>query len=111
MLRRVLGMPRSRTGRTYEDILGYGKAELRTHLEAQFTGSMSWSSSNSFHVDHKMPIAVLAANGVTDPRIVNALANLQVLTPKQNQEKNAKYSMENFQGDLRMLEESVGVLA
>lgn len=103
MIHRVLKMPRSRTGKTYEALLGYDKHTLRSWVESQFIDGMGWSIPGSFHIDHVVPIAAFTARGINDPRIVNALVNLQVLTREQNQQKHARYDMANFDRDYQRI--------
>lgn len=85
MLRRVLVMTRVRKDRRTEAMLGYSKEALR---KAQFRPGMSWGARESFHIDHKTPVAYFLRRGVTDPAIINALDNLQVLTPEENRRKS-----------------------
>ncbi len=73
-----------------EQMLGYSHAELREHIESKFTDDMSWENRGSFHIDHKTPIKFFMDNGISDPAIINALNNLQVLTPVENQRKSAR---------------------
>ena len=90
MLRRVLTMARVRKDLPTERMLGYSKLELRAHLEGQFRPGMSWSSRDSFHIDHIIPIAHYFKLGIFDPAVINALSNLQVLTPAENRVKRDK---------------------
>lgn len=103
MIHRVLKMPRSHTGKTYEALLGYDKRTLRSWIESQFIDGMGWSIPGSFHIDHVVPIAAFTVRGINDPRIVNALVNLQVLTREQNQQKHARYDMANFDRDYQRI--------
>jgi transposase len=91
-LRRVLTMARVRKDLPTERLMGYSKQTLRAHLEAQFTGDMSWLNRESFHIDHIKPCAAFFAEGVFDPAIINALSNLQVLTPAANRAKSNIYT-------------------
>lgn len=70
--------------------LGYSQADFVKHIQSQFREGMSWEDRESFHVDHKIPVAHFLRNGVTDPRIVNALSNLQPLYPHENRTKSDK---------------------
>lgn len=79
-----------RKGATAEQILGYTRLQLRQHLEAQFRDGMSWESGG-FHVDHIKPIAAFIREGVTDPAVIHALDNLQILTPHENLTKSDKF--------------------
>lgn len=87
MLRRILTMARVSKRATTEQLLGYGKDELRAHLEAQFRPGMSWSIRGSFHIDHIRPVADFFRSGIFDPKLINALSNLQPLTPDENRKK------------------------
>ena len=89
-LRRVMTMTGHRKNTSTQLALGYTHNELRTHLEAQFKPEMSWENRSSFHVDHKVPIVWFIRNGITDLAVINALSNLQVLTPVENQRKSAR---------------------
>lgn len=91
MLKRILTMSRVRKDATTEALLGYSQTELRAHLEAQFRTGMSWDARESFDIDHKRPVADFFRNGIYDPRQINALDNLQVLTPAENRAKSDHY--------------------
>lgn len=91
MLRRILTMARVRKDARTEVLLGYSKIELREHLESQFRPGMCWEQRDSFHIDHKRPVADFFRNGVFDPKQINALDNLQVLTPVENRLKSDHY--------------------
>lgn len=88
MLRRVLTMARVRKNLPTEKLLGYSKEDLRRHLESQFRDGMSWEKRESFHIDHITPVAYFFKQDIRDPAIINALSNLQVLTPQENFSKS-----------------------
>lgn len=90
MLRRVLTMARVRKTLPTEELLGYTKDQLREHIEKQFKEGMSWADRDSFHIDHIIPVAEFFRNGIYDPAKINALSNLQVLTPEENRAKSDK---------------------
>ena len=97
MLRRVLYMPRKRDDvRMAEHVLGYTKIELKKYLEAQFKPGMSWSNRDSFHIDHIKPYAQFFAEGIYDPIKINALTNLQVLTPEENRKKGTTFVSQDY---------------
>ena len=73
-----------------ESLLGYSQKEFASHIEKQFKPGMSWADRESFHVDHKIPVAEFFRRGITDPKIVCALENLQPLFPKENRMKSDK---------------------
>lgn len=87
MLRRILTMTRVRKDSPTEKLLGYGKIQLRHHLESQFKAGMSWANRASFHIDHIVPVAEFFRRGIYDPALINALSNLQPLTPEENRAK------------------------
>ena len=87
MLRRILTMARIRKDAKTEHLLGYSKKQLREHIESQFLPGMSWAARDSFHIDHKTPVAHFFRIGVYDPAVINALENLQPLTPAENRAK------------------------
>lgn len=71
--------------RTYID---YTVAELRTHLEKQFSGKMSWENHGlrGWHIDHIVPVSHFGS----DIRSAWALTNLRPLWAKENQAKTNK---------------------
>lgn len=89
-LRRVMKKIGARKIVKSEQILGYTREQLRAHLEAQFRPGMSWESGG-FHVDHIKPVAAFIREGVTDPAVIHALDNLQILTPHENLTKSDKF--------------------
>jgi hypothetical protein len=42
----------TRGGRSWEAILGFTTAQLKDHLERQFTKGMTWDNYGAWHVDH-----------------------------------------------------------
>lgn len=89
-LKRIQNNWKGGRGKT-EDILGYTFEELRRHIESQFKDGMSWDNRSEWHIDHIKPISVLVNEGVTDPRVINALSNLQPLWASENFSKNNKW--------------------
>lgn len=73
-------------------VLGYTREQLRAHLEAQFTEGMTWLNygNGGWHVDHVYPVARFVKAGITDPRIVNALANLRPCWAIENHRKSSR---------------------
>lgn len=91
-LRRVMKKVGARKAVRSEQMLGYTREQLRAHLEAQFRPGMSWESGG-FHVDHIKPVAAFIREGVTNPAVIHALDNLQVLTPRENLTKSDKFPL------------------
>ncbi len=91
-LQRIMRQMKMRKGATAEQILGYTRLQLRQHLEAQFRDGMSWESGG-FHIDHIKPVAAFICEGETNPAVIHALDNLQVLTPRENLTKSDKFPL------------------
>ena len=91
LLSRVVHLrPEGKTGKT-EMMLGYSRHDLRKHIESMFLEGMSWENHGEWHIDHKKPINAFIKEGETDPKIINALDNLQPLWATDNLSKGAKY--------------------
>lgn len=73
--------------------MGYSSSQLVKHIESLWVEGMSWSNHtrDGWHIDHIKPISLFIKEGITDPKIVNALSNLQPLWAKDNMSKGAKY--------------------
>jgi hypothetical protein len=90
LLHRVLKVTgRKKATKTYE-ALGYTEKDLIKHLEAQFTKGMNWEDRESFHIDHIKPVSWFIHQGITDPKIINALSNLRPMIPTENRSKSTK---------------------
>lgn len=93
LLRRVLKLTgKKKATKTYDE-LGYTEKELLAHISAQFKVGMCWENRESFHIDHIIPIAWYIKNGITDPKVINTLSNLQPLYPAENRKKSDKYEV------------------
>lgn len=85
-----------------EQILGYSKADLRGHLEARFRDGMGWHNygyqargqNRRWVIDHIYPIVAFIKAGLHDPRVINALDNLQPLWTRDNVVKRAKVTLD-----------------
>jgi len=73
-------------------LLGYGREQLRTHLERQFADGMSWANYGTWHVDHIVPLAAFEYQSPADEefRAAWALSNLRPLWAEKNIAKGAK---------------------
>jgi ATP-dependent Lon protease len=76
----------------YFDILKYTPEELISHLEKQFTDSMTWENYGEWHVDHRMPISSFFFESVDDDSFMKcwSLDNLQPMWGKENITKGDK---------------------
>lgn len=72
-----------KTGPTVEQ-LGYSAEHLMARMACQFEPGMSWENHGEWHIDHKKPVAEFIRRGVTDPRTINMLSNLQPLWAPEN---------------------------
>lgn len=75
---------------TSSEVLGYNKHDLMSNLESLFTDGMTWSNYGDWHIDHIKSIKSFLDEGVTDPKIINALSNLQPLWAFDNLSKGSK---------------------
>lgn len=72
-------------------MLGYTAAELRRHIERQFTEGMSWCEmGDAIHIDHIIPVAKFVKEGVTDPKVIHALSNIRPMWAVDNRKKAAE---------------------
>ena len=85
----------NKTDRTHI-ILGYTKEQLKERLESQFLPGMTWENHGKvWHIDHIKPVSAFTKEGITDPKIMCALDNLQPLWAIDNLKKNAKWTPSN----------------
>lgn len=73
-------------------LLDYSPAELRAHLERQFTRGMTWDNYGEWHIDHIVPLASFTITGPDDPELRRAwaLPNLRPLWATDNLRKGAR---------------------
>ena len=76
----------SKNGRT-ENILGYSRLDLVSHIDKQFTKGMSWGNYGEWHIDHIIPVSHFLSKGETDPKVINCLTNLRPMWAKDNLKK------------------------
>lgn len=97
---KAVGQPKAST--TFE-ILGYTPEQFKQRIECQFEPGMSWENRrhDTWHIDHKKPIAAFVAQGVTDPKIINALSNLRPMWATDNMTKGAVWMGVDFKGSNR----------
>lgn len=73
------------------ELLGYTAAELREHIERQFTRGMEWAKVGAeIHIDHIIPVAEFLRMGECRPSVVHALSNLRPMWAKENMSKSDK---------------------
>lgn len=77
----------------YSAAVGYTWAELRAHIEAQFTPAMNWDNwGKVWELDHIKPLSSFKYQSLDDPlfRECWALANLRPLLREENATKGCK---------------------
>lgn len=92
MVRRFIlatGLPK--TEQSYK-MVGYTPEKLRQRIECQFKPGMDWNNRELWHIDHKKPVAAFISQGIRDPRLINALCNLQPLWGSENILKGSKWN-------------------
>jgi hypothetical protein len=88
---RIVKYMRDKDNRASVEVVGYGHEVLKQRLEFQFKDGMSWENYGEWHIDHKKPVARFIDQGITDPKVINALSNLQPLWARDNLEKSDKW--------------------
>lgn len=75
-----------------ERFVGYSAADLRRHLERQFTRGMSWQRfcAGDIHIDHIVPLSSFDLSSEKSLRAAWALANLRPAWAADNLAKAAK---------------------
>jgi hypothetical protein len=82
-----------KNGVSWEHLVGYTVAELRTHIERQFTKRMTWQNyGRAWELDHILPIASFDISGPDCPEFKAcwALSNLRPLWKKTNTKKGSQ---------------------
>lgn len=81
-------------GQSWTDLLGFTPADLREHIERQFTRGMSWGRllAGEIHIDHIVPLSSFTITGpdCQELRRAWALTNLRPLWARDNLSKGAK---------------------
>jgi hypothetical protein len=67
--------PDARAGKSVPEILGCSIEEFKAHIEAQFTGDMSWETHGKWHIDHREALKAPGAGG-GEPTIEEVFARL-----------------------------------
>lgn len=73
---------------TFES-LGYTADQFRQRIECQFLPGMTWENRahDTWHIDHKKPVAAFLRQGIMDPKTINALCNLRPAWAAENMSK------------------------
>lgn len=77
-----------------EEILGYTRSDLVSHIERQFTKGMTWEAllRGDIHIDHIIPVSAFNVTGVDCPEFKAcwALTNLRPMWAADNFKKQAQ---------------------
>lgn len=88
-LRRVLIYTGENRNLPTFQMLGYDTQQLRERIESTWIEGMSWDNHGEWHIDHIKSIKSFIDEGVHDPKIINALENLQALWAFDNLSKGS----------------------
>ena len=75
-----------------EEIIGCSFAELKLHLENQFTEGMSWDNYGQWHIDHKKPLSWFDLTNPEEVAKANHYSNLQPLWAEDNLIKGNRFA-------------------
>lgn len=84
-----------KSGKPWENLVGYTLKDLMQHLEKQFKPRMNWKNHGSYwHMDHRIPVSHFKFDSYNDEDFKKcwSLENLQPLKAITNLKKNNKYS-------------------
>ena len=91
MYKQIQNLAHKKNGEHTNKILGFTRNELYRHLESKFDEHMSWQNYGTYwHIDHIIPVSYFIKNDILDPKVINALSNLQPLEAKANIRKGNK---------------------
>jgi hypothetical protein len=79
-----------KSGRHWEDLVGYTVMDLKLHLEKQFKLDMSWENYGEWHIDHCKPVSWFKK---TEKELLKAwkLDNLQPMWANENLVKGNRW--------------------
>ena len=81
-----------KSGRHWENIVGYASQDLKEHLEGLFQTGMTWNNYGEWHIDHIVPISFFVYTSINDVEFKYcwSLNNLQPLWAEDNIRKKDK---------------------
>src|ERR1035437_2314576 len=77
----------TKSGRT-ESLIGCSFAELRSHLEAQFTNGFSWANRSAWDVDHVIPVSAFLLSDPEEQRWAFNWKNMRPMVRLANKQKS-----------------------
>lgn len=80
----------AKSGKGWESVVGYTRADLIAHIERQFTKGMGWRNMGEWEVDHIVPRCAFKLEGSDDPafKACWAITNLRPLWRQDNRAKS-----------------------
>ncbi len=91
---RLNSLLKGKNGRTSDQVLGYSRDELVSHIERQFERGMSWDlvAKGEIEIDHIVPISAFKIDSFDHPdfRVCWGLPNLRPMWKSENRSKGAK---------------------
>jgi hypothetical protein len=94
LFRHFFNKMKNSDSRKTAEILGYTRQDFVDHI----TNHPNWPNvkNDKWHVDHIFPVVAFLDIGIFDPKIVNALDNIQPLSAKDNLLKQDHYDYDAF---------------
>lgn len=80
-----------RLGSADKNLLGYTIEEFRENIQSKFSEGMTWDNHGEWELDHIKPVIAFYEEGIDDPKVVNALDNLQPLWKFENRRKSSSH--------------------
>lgn len=82
-----------------ETELGYSYLQFKSHIESTWESWMNWNNYSNqldkfekcWSIDHIKPVKQFQIEGISDPKIINALSNLRAIEHRKNCIKREKY--------------------
>lgn len=87
-----LAIKANKSGRGWEDLVGYSLEDLTKHLERQFLPRMSWDNRDEWHIDHIVPQASFKFSTAEEDEFKAcwSITNLRPLWADKNLSKSDK---------------------
>jgi len=77
------------------DYVGYSAEDFKKHIESLWTEGMTWGNhgigKGKWQVDHYKEVMQFLDEGITNPKIIHALSNLQPLWHDEHSKKTGKF--------------------
>jgi len=94
-LRDVLDRVGTKKEKHTHEYLDYTYEEFKLHIESLWEPGMTWENNGqgkgTWQVDHIKEVRTMIEEGITDPKIIHALSNLQPLWDDIHRKKSGKF--------------------